>query len=84
MQVMGPRTQEAVESSDKSATTQADAKGRFVLPGVTGEAPSAESLSPTSRKPDGLSGSNLRGVPVGYRDAAEAYFRRLSEEKNSK
>ncbi|OAI53184.1 hypothetical protein AYO47_05425 [Planctomyces sp. SCGC AG-212-M04] len=84
MQVMGPRTQEAVESSEKSATTQADAKGRYVLPGVTGEAPSAESLSPNARKPDGLSGTNLRGVPVGYRDAAEAYFRRLSEEKSAK
>jgi chemotaxis protein histidine kinase CheA len=84
MQVMGPRTQEAVESSDKSATTQADAAGRFVLPGVTGEAASAESLSPNARKPDGLSGANLRGVPVGYRDAAEAYFRRLSEEKSAK
>jgi hypothetical protein len=83
-QMMGPRTQEAVESSDKSATTQADGKGRFVLPGVAGDGPSAETLSPTSRKSQGLSGSNLRGVPVGYRDAAEAYFRRLSEEKDSK
>jgi len=83
-QVMGPRTQEAVESSDKSATMQSDGKGRFVLPGVTGDTPSAESLTPLSRKAEGLSGTNLRGVPVGYRDAAEAYFRRLSEEKNSK
>ncbi|QDT55267.1 hypothetical protein Pan44_33100 [Caulifigura coniformis] len=83
-QVMGPRTQEAVESSDQSATMQADGKGRFVLPGVTGDTPSAESLTPQSRNGEGLSGTNLRGVPVGYRDAAEAYFRRLSEEKDSK
>ena len=81
---MGPRTQEAIESSDKSATMQVDGKGRFVLPGVSGDAPSAESLTPMARSKDGLSGTNLRGVPVGYRDAAEAYFRRLSEERKSK
>jgi len=83
-QIMGPRTQEAVESSDKSATMQADGKGRFVLPGVADDGASAESLTPSARQKDGLSGTNLRGVPVGYRDAAEAYFRRLSEEKTSK
>jgi len=83
-QVMGPRTQEAVESSDPSATMQAETTNRFVLPGVAGEKPSDEALSPNSRRPDGMSGSNLRGVPVGYRDAAEAYLRRLSEEKRSK
>jgi hypothetical protein len=83
-QVMGPRTREAVESSDSSATTQADGKGRFVIPGLSGEAPSAEVLAPAARQSEGLSGTNLRGVPVGYRDAAEAYFRRLSEEQNTK
>ncbi|HVJ69493.1 MAG TPA: Ig-like domain-containing protein [Caulifigura sp.] len=83
-QVMGPRTQEAVESSDKTATMQADGKGKFVLPGVSGEQPSSESMTPNARRQEGLSGSNLKGVPVGYRDAAEAYLRRLSEEKRSK
>lgn len=83
-QVMGPRTQEAVETSEKSGTMQADGKGRFVLPGISGEAPSAESLTPEARRSEGVSGSTLRGVPVGYRDAAEAYLRRLSEEKRSK
>ncbi len=81
---MGPRTQEAVESSDPSATMQAESTSRFVLPGVAGDKPSDESMSPDARRPDGVSGSNLRGVPVGYRDAAEAYLRRLSEEKRSK
>ncbi len=83
-QVLGPRTQELVESSDKSATMQADGTGRWIRPGSSGDAPVIESLSTSPQSREGVSGSNLRGVPVGYRDAAEAYLRRLSEEKRSK
>jgi hypothetical protein len=53
-------------------------RGEGVSPdGSYAEAEVIESESRTSRA--GGAG-NLRGVPVGYRDQAEAYFRRLAEE----
>ena len=44
------------------------------------DAQAAESISVDSRFGTATGAGNLRGVPVGYRDQAEAYFRRLSEE----
>lgn len=84
MQVMGPRTREATESESKNATMQSDGRGRYVSPDSTGLPADHESLNPETREFSGSSAGNLRGVPVGYRDAAEAYFRRLAEEQKRK
>lgn len=84
LQVVGPRTQESQESHSDKATMQSDGRGRFVAPD-SGDIPGGpESLDPETREFSGSSAGNLRGVPVGYRDAAEAYFRRLAEERKSK
>ncbi len=40
----------------------------------------AERIESQSRQSTANAAGNLRGVPVGYRDQAEAYFRRLAEE----
>jgi hypothetical protein len=40
----------------------------------------AEQISADARQDAWGRAGNLRGVPVGYRDQAEAYFRRLSEQ----
>ena len=46
-----------------------------------GEASSAESINPEARQTTRTGVGSMRGVPVGYRDQAEAYFQRLAEEK---
>jgi hypothetical protein len=63
---------------------QSDGRGRYVSPDSTGRPADHESLNPETREFSGSSVGNLRGVPVGYRDAAEAYFRRLAEEQKRK
>jgi hypothetical protein len=78
--VLGPKTQEAAESKPQSASMQSDGHGRFVGGDEPGDTADHESIDPVTRQNSGSSAGNLRGVPVGYRDAAEAYFRRLSEE----
>src|SRR5262249_10065721 len=83
-QILGPRTQELVEATDQQSTMKGDGKARFTRAGVPGEAPSIESLQSSARFAEGRSSAHLRGVPVGYRDAAEAYLRKLSQENRSK
>ncbi|MBX3440831.1 MAG: hypothetical protein KF774_00390 [Planctomyces sp.] len=83
MQVAGPRTQDARESA-KNTSMQSDGRGRGIAPEGVALPADNESLNPESRRFSGSSGGQLRGVPVGYRDAAEAYFRRLAEERTPK
>lgn len=40
-----------------------------------------ESLTPEGRAGERTGTGRMRGVPVGYRDQAEAYFKRIAEEK---
>jgi hypothetical protein len=82
--ILGPPTREPVESSSTQATLEAEVDGRFVGSGAVDAAPVVESLSTGETVTKGQSMPGLRGVPVGYRDAAEAYLRRLSEERRSK
>jgi len=42
---------------------------------------SPETLTPAAGRDRAVSGQNMRGVPVGYRDQADAYFKRLAEDK---
>ncbi len=60
--------------------TARQAKGRYDGSDSADDAQAAESISVDSRFGTASGAGNLRGVPVGYRDQAEAYFRRLSEE----
>jgi hypothetical protein len=60
--------------------TARQAKGRYDGSESANDAQAAESISVDSRFGTATGAGNLRGVPVGYRDQAEAYFRRLSEE----
>jgi hypothetical protein len=75
--VMGPHMQQTGQA-DRLAGQAAGDDG----PGGVGggnDARGAESLDPGAGDGRTTTAGNLRGVPVGYREQAEAYFRRLAE-----
>lgn len=82
--IVGPHMPSEGESEVDREAARMQAGGRGRGPGVgvnlEGQA-SPESLTPAASSNRGVSGQNMRGVPVGYRDQAEAYFKRLAEEK---
>lgn len=41
----------------------------------------AETLNPKTRQTSRSAAGNLHGVPLGYRDQAEAYFKRIAKEQ---
>jgi hypothetical protein len=80
MQVLGPQHAAPEDRRPSRSSTPAEGRGQL-LNADAGDLPTdAESLNPATRESSGSSTGALRGVPVGYRDAAEAYFRRLNEE----
>jgi hypothetical protein len=42
---------------------------------------SAEALNPATRQTPRTAAGNLHGVPLGYREQAEAYFKRIAKEQ---
>ncbi len=79
--VLGPHTMTEQMRESPSGRLGGDDRGRWI-PFGTDEAPfGAESLNPETRDSTHSSAGQLRGVPVPYRDAAEAYFKRLAEER---
>jgi len=79
--VMGPHTmQQASQRDGRSGGSLGDGSGRWAPLGGD-DAGAAETLNPETRESTGSAAGNLRGVPVPYRAAAEAYFRRMAEGK---
>lgn len=79
--VMGPHTmQQASQRDGRSGGSLGDGDGRWAPLGGD-DARAAETLNPETRDSTGSAAGNLRGVPVPYRAAAEAYFRRMAEGK---
>ena len=58
-----------------------DTRGDWLPFGAEDDPGGAESLTQEARDLDQSAAGNLHGVPVGYREAAEAYFERLAEER---
>lgn len=81
--IMGPHQPSKGDSeAEQAALMKNGGRGR----GLGFETDSQGQLSPESLLPAGrfhraTSGQNMRGVPVGYRDQAEAYFKRIAEGK---
>lgn len=81
--IMGPHQPSQGDSeTEQAARMQSNGRGRGPGQGIdaNGQA-SPENLSVSGDRQRAASGQNMRGVPVGYRDQAEAYFKRLAEEK---
>jgi hypothetical protein len=82
MSVFGPH-QLAEGESDATRATGSAAHG----PGVGATGPvrdasrAAETLNPATRQTSRSAAGNLHGVPLGYRDQAEAYFKRIAKEQ---
>ena len=79
--VLGPHTMQEQQQQSRSGRFQGDGRGEWLPFGNDPLQGSAESLTPDARDSSTSGPGGLRGVPVPYRDAAEAYFRRLAEEK---
>ncbi len=81
--IVGPHTRsEGDSAADQARLMNSGGRGRGNGPGVDADGQvSPETLSPSASSDRAVSGQNMRGVPVGYRDQAEAYFKRLAEEK---
>lgn len=73
-----PMTGKSDARTGRMTAEQANGNGRF--DSSTDGARAAESMNVESRIDSSNGAGNLNGVPVGYRDQAEAYFRRLAEE----
>ena len=83
MVVVGPHTPSAGDS-DAVQSGMLPGEGRGRGPGLNSASDgktSPETLTPAAGSNRAVSGQNMRGVPVGYRDQAEAYFKRLAEDK---
>ncbi len=79
--VLGPHTMmEQQQQQTPSGRMQGDGRGEWLPFGNDPLPGAAESLTPDARDSSASGPGGLRGVPVPYRDAAEAYFRRLAEE----
>jgi len=82
MSVFGPH-QVSQGESDAVRSGGRASQGRGGRGGVRTDkaAPGAESLNPVARQAPRSAAGNLHGVPVGYRDQAEAYFKRIAKEE---
>ena len=78
--VLGPMTEQTMRMQ-RAGSTSNDDRGGWLPFGANDDPRAAESLNPVTREASQSGVGNLRGVPAGYREAAEAYFRRLSEGK---
>jgi hypothetical protein len=80
--ILGPHTvDQIVERESRSGRMQGDGRGQWVPIGADDDPRAAETLNPETREGTSSAAGNLRGVPVPYRAAAEAYFRRMAEGK---
>lgn len=79
--IMGPHTMEGLTPEGGASRLGNDSRGNWLPFGNEENPGQAESLIQESRGLEPSAAGNLRGVPVGYRDAAEAYFQRLAEER---
>jgi hypothetical protein len=75
----GPRPPDPMFAARRGQRTQPSSRGGGE-PSADGPVGEAETIDATARSADLDAAGNVRGVPVGYRDQAEAYFRRLAEE----
>jgi hypothetical protein len=80
MTVMGPHMSTKGDSDEERRGGNRDGRGRGRANTAADVADGAESLDPESRAARGGGGGNMQGVPVGYKDQAEAYFRRVAED----
>jgi hypothetical protein len=79
--IVGPHTpspgdSDAVQSGMMPGEGRGRGLGMNLNPDEKGN---PETLTPAASGDRAVSGQNMRGVPVGYRDQAEAYFKRLAE-----
>jgi hypothetical protein len=83
MSIYGPHQMMQGESDSRTSQTmdQSGPGGRGNDGSSSGERSEAEQINPETREPSQSGVGGMRGVPVGYRDEAEAYFKRLAEEK---
>ena len=82
MSIRGPHLESRGEAGGPSGVSGAQVKGGGYRGSDGAEFPGAEAISAGSHGSAGPAAGNLRGVPVDYRDQAEAYFRRLAEEQS--
>ena len=80
--IYGPHVQSQGESDAESSQGLGRmGKDGFGAGGIHEEdGRGAEAINPETRQATQSGVGAMRGVPVGYRDQAEAYFRRLAEE----
>lgn len=79
--VLGPHTMQSSQRDGRAGGSLGDGDGRWTPLGGNDDLRGAETLNPEAREANGSAAGNLRGVPVPYRAAAEAYFRRMAEGK---
>ena len=79
--IRGPHLDSRGDAGGPSGVSGTQAHGRSYRGGGSGQYPGAESITAESDGAAGPAAGNLRGVSVGYREQAEAYFRRLAEEQ---
>jgi hypothetical protein len=81
MTVMGPHVPSGKESKvQRGRMAGMQGPGGLAEGGPDDNARGAESLHPEARGGSRNSAGYMRGVPVPYREQAEAYFKRLAEE----
>jgi hypothetical protein len=81
MTVMGPHMNTKGNSDEERRGGSRDGRGRGRANGAADFAIGSEALDPESRTGNTGGGGNMQGVPVGYKDQAEAYFRRVAEDE---
>jgi hypothetical protein len=80
--ILGPHTlEQMMEREQRDGRMQGDGRGQWVPLGGVDDPLAAERINSGTRESSHSAAGNLRGVPVPYRDAAEAYFRRMAEGK---
>lgn len=80
MTVRGPHHEPQGDGGGPGGFAGAQAKGKGYQGGSSSSIPAAESITSDQHSSQHHAAGHLRGVPVVYRDHAEAYFRRLAEE----
>ncbi len=79
--IMGPHALQGMQQRSSGGRLGRSSRGSWIPLGAGNDPAAAETLTPDSREFGSSAAGNLRGVPVGYREAAEAYFKRLAEGK---
>lgn len=82
--IAGPHQPSAGRKESRSGKLGEGGRGQGETPDQDSFGGGPESIDPQSRTGRTTSAGNLRGVPVRYRDQAEAFFKRLAEERNAK